>query len=134
MMTSHATYQVVGAFWYLFSVESELRCWRRALKNTSHSQDSYLSCEHYNQAFFSLLNNSCKFIDPDDIKDSEFNFGIFLEALKSQIVESTTGFPQKFFYCFWWGLRNLRLDLIFFFLDFHMQDSHFLNFNFCLLT
>lgn len=36
-----------------------------------------------------------------------FNFGIFLGALESGIVESTY-FPKKFFYCFWWGLRNLR--------------------------
>ncbi|KAH9646549.1 Cyclic nucleotide-gated ion channel 1 [Citrus sinensis] len=35
-----------------------------------------------------------------------FNFGIFLGALESGIVESTY-FPKKFFYCFWWGLRNL---------------------------
>ncbi|CAJ1974374.1 unnamed protein product [Sphenostylis stenocarpa] len=35
-----------------------------------------------------------------------FNFGIFLDALQSGVVESRD-FPQKFFYCFWWGLRNL---------------------------
>ena len=45
------------------------------------------------------------------IKEDEnyfFNFGIFLDALQSGVVETSTDFPQKFFYCFWWGLRNLR--------------------------
>lgn len=36
-----------------------------------------------------------------------FDFGIFLDALQSGVVE-TKDFPQKFFYCFWWGLQNLR--------------------------
>ncbi|KAL1344320.1 hypothetical protein AAHE18_08G038200 [Arachis hypogaea] len=35
-----------------------------------------------------------------------FDFGIFLDALQSGVVASED-FPQKFFYCFWWGLQNL---------------------------
>ncbi|GLT53352.1 hypothetical protein SLA2020_266300 [Shorea laevis] len=41
-----------------------------------------------------------------DSKYTLFDFGIFLDALQSGVVESTD-FPQKLFYCFWWGLRNL---------------------------
>ncbi|XP_057454795.1 cyclic nucleotide-gated ion channel 1-like isoform X2 [Lotus japonicus] len=106
MLGSH----VVGAFWYLFSVESEVRCWRRLLKNTTYSHDSYLSCGQGNPIVLSLLNSStsCPYIDPDDIEDpTVYNFGIFIEALKSRVVESTADFHQKFFYCFWWGLRNV---------------------------
>ncbi|OWM70388.1 hypothetical protein CDL15_Pgr027344 [Punica granatum] len=44
---------------------------------------------------------------PDDITNSTvFNFGIFIDALQSDVVEKKD-FPRKFFYCFWWGLRNL---------------------------
>ncbi|GMN44440.1 hypothetical protein TIFTF001_013629 [Ficus carica] len=57
MLASH----VLGAFWYLFSIERETTCWQDACGN----------------------------------------------ALQSGVVESSTDFPQKFFYCFWWGLRNL---------------------------
>ncbi|PNX92099.1 cyclic nucleotide-gated ion channel 1-like protein [Trifolium pratense] len=106
MLASH----VVGAFWYLFSIESELRCWRRQLKNTTFFDDSYLSCGRVNPTLFSILNNSttCPYKDPDDIIDpSVFNFGIFIDALMSRVVELNTSFHHKFFYCFWWGLRNL---------------------------
>ncbi|XP_027908113.1 putative cyclic nucleotide-gated ion channel 13 isoform X1 [Vigna unguiculata] len=111
MLASH----VVGAFWYLFSVESRVRCWRRRLKNTTISyHESYLSCRSKNsniQSFpniQSLLVQSCPITDLDKIVDLDaFNFGIFIEALKYRVVESTTDFHHKFFYCFWWGLRSV---------------------------
>ncbi|KAL5062411.1 hypothetical protein RYX36_024148 [Vicia faba] len=106
MLASH----VVGAFWYLFSIESELRCWHKRLKNTGLFADSYLSCGWVNSTVFSLLSNSttCPFKEPDDIVDpTVFDFGIFIDGLKSRVVGSTTDFHHKFFYCFWWGLRNL---------------------------
>jgi len=34
-----------------------------------------------------------------------------MDALTSRVVELNTNFHHKFFYCFWWGLRNLRLVL-----------------------
>jgi len=107
-------YQVVGAFWYLFSVESRVRCWRRRLKNTTISyHESYLSCRSKNSNIQSLPNiqslliQSCPITDLDVDLDA-FNFGIFIEALKYRVVESTTDFHHKFFYCFWWGLRSVR--------------------------
>ncbi|CAJ1950400.1 unnamed protein product [Sphenostylis stenocarpa] len=104
MLASH----VVGAFWYLFSVESRVRCWRRQLKNTTFFHESFLSCGPGQSIVQSLLNHSCPITDPQDIVDLEaFNFGMFVEALKSRVVESTTDFHHKFFYCFWWGLRSV---------------------------
>ncbi|KAJ1414705.1 RmlC-like jelly roll fold [Sesbania bispinosa] len=105
MLASH----VVGANWYLLSIESEVRCWRRELNNASLFHESYLGCGGArDRAVFSRLNSTCSFVDPDQIKDANtFNFGIFFDALDSGVVDSTTDFPQKFFYCFWWGLRNL---------------------------
>ncbi|KAL9304111.1 hypothetical protein ACSQ67_021374 [Phaseolus vulgaris] len=104
MLASH----VVGAFWYLFSVESRVRCWRKQLKNTTFFHESYLSCGSYNSTVQSLLNHSCPINDLQNIGDLEpFNFGMFIEAIKSRVLESTTDFHHKFFYCFWWGLRSL---------------------------
>ncbi|XVF22386.1 hypothetical protein REPUB_Repub12eG0168100 [Reevesia pubescens] len=105
MLASHA----VGAFWYLFSIEREDTCWHDAVG--SGGEEDVLYCHKYtteiNYTLVSLLNNSCPFINPDDIKDAKFfNFGIFIDALESGVVE-TSDFPKKFFYCFWWGLRNL---------------------------
>ncbi|KAK4268874.1 hypothetical protein QN277_022103 [Acacia crassicarpa] len=102
MLASH----VVGAFWYLFSVESELRCWRRELRNASFPTD--INCNQINSSVTTLLNNSCSFKDPDQIDDPKvFNFGIYIDALENHVVESTMDFPQKIFFCFWWGLRNV---------------------------
>ena len=102
------TYQVVGAFLYLISIEREDRCWRNAIGS---GEKSVLYCDKNrarNDTLVSWLNTSCPFTNPDDIKDPEvFNFGIFIDALESGVVE-TGDFPKKFFYCFWWGLRNLR--------------------------
>ncbi|KAF2312154.1 hypothetical protein GH714_028305 [Hevea brasiliensis] len=50
-----------------------------------------------------FLNAFCSVQTP---KTTFFDFGIFLNALKSDVVASND-FPKKFFYCFWWGLRNL---------------------------
>ncbi|XP_022770564.1 cyclic nucleotide-gated ion channel 1-like isoform X1 [Durio zibethinus] len=104
MLASH----IVGAFWYLFSIEREDTCWRNAIGS---GEESALYCDKHgttkNATLVSLLNTSCPFTNPDDIKDPEvFNFGIFIDALNSGVVE-TWDFPKKFFYCFWWGLRNL---------------------------
>ncbi|XWS76884.1 hypothetical protein CRYUN_Cryun01aG0216300 [Craigia yunnanensis] len=104
MLASH----VVGAFWYLLSIDREDRCWRNTIVS---AEESALYCDKngttINHSLVSLLNTSCPFINPDDIKDREvFNFGIFFDALESGVVENWD-FPKKFFYCFWWGLRNL---------------------------
>ncbi|KAJ6340603.1 hypothetical protein OIU77_008377 [Salix suchowensis] len=51
-----------------------------------------------------FLDVSCPIQTPNE---TIFNFGIFLDALQSGVVLSSMDFPQKFFYCFWWGLQNL---------------------------
>ncbi|CAL9008844.1 unnamed protein product [Prunus brigantina] len=103
MLASH----VLGAFWYLVSIERETTCWKAACRNNTaicSSEDLYCdTAKDFKQTTF-FLNSSCPIQEEDK---SRFDFGIFLDALQSRIVESSTHFPQKFFYCFWWGLRNL---------------------------
>ncbi|KAK0582634.1 hypothetical protein LWI29_027909 [Acer saccharum] len=105
MLASH----VIGAVWFLISVERLDRCWNDECKR--HKCDSkYLYCGEVRppSADYSFLNSSCPFISPDEINSSSsvFNFGIFIDALQSGVAEKRD-FPKKFFYCFWWGLRNL---------------------------
>lgn len=38
--------------------------------------------------------------------DILFKFGIFENALKNKVFSSK--FLEKYFYCLWWGLQNLR--------------------------
>ncbi|CAN6710807.1 unnamed protein product [Malus baccata var. baccata] len=105
MLASH----IVGAFWYLFSVEREYRCWRDQC-NGDRLCKKFLYCDSKHDtdaSFVANKNASCPFIDPGDIKNSSvFNFGIYYDALASGVVE-TRDFPKKLSFCFWWGLRNL---------------------------
>ncbi|KAA8540020.1 hypothetical protein F0562_026712 [Nyssa sinensis] len=98
MLASH----VLGAFWYLFSIERETTCWQKACGNHPNCTNASLYCEDFG-GFKTFLNNSCPIQEPNT---TVFDFGIFLNALQSGVVESTD-FPQKLFYCFWWGLQNL---------------------------
>ncbi|XP_028200634.1 cyclic nucleotide-gated ion channel 1-like isoform X2 [Glycine soja] len=99
--------QVVGAFWYLFSIERETTCWQEACqRNTTVCNKADMYCNDYLGGLSKIsafLSTSCP-IQNEDKK--LFDFGIFLDALQSGVVESRD-FPQKFFYCFWWGLKNL---------------------------
>ncbi|KAE8660505.1 Cyclic nucleotide-gated ion channel 1 [Hibiscus syriacus] len=92
MLASH----VVGAFWYLISIEREDSCWSNAI---GEGEESALYCDNHtttvNTTLVKLLNASCPFINPDDIKDFKaFNFGIFIDALESGVVE-TWDFPKN---------------------------------------
>lgn len=102
-------YQVVGAFWYLLSIEQADKCWRDVCKSQRWSY-RYLYCgeDRDGKSVPSKLNASCPFIDPKGNKDTvQFDFGIYADALTSGIVEFND-FSSKIVYCFWWGLRNLR--------------------------
>ncbi|XP_015878232.1 cyclic nucleotide-gated ion channel 1 [Ziziphus jujuba] len=101
MLASH----VLGAFWYLFSIERQTKCWQDACEmNNTLCNTASLYCENSsNIQLRTFLNDSC----PIQEDSPKFNFGISLDALQSHVVDSTTDFPQKLFYCFWWGLRNL---------------------------
>lgn len=99
-------FQVLGAFWYLFSIERETTCWKTACDNLNGCNRDTLYCGHDagDGGTIKYLNESCPILTPNE---TIFNFGIFLEALQSGVVASND-FPEKFFYCFWWGLQNLR--------------------------
>ncbi|KAL0403223.1 UNVERIFIED_CONTAM: Cyclic nucleotide-gated ion channel 1 [Sesamum radiatum] len=99
MLASH----VIGAAYYLLSIERETTCWVRACGNRSACRNTIVYCDADRTGFIQTLNQSC----PIQTSNATiFDFGIFLNALQSGVVESKD-FPQKFFYCFWWGLQNL---------------------------
>ncbi|KAF9667380.1 hypothetical protein SADUNF_Sadunf15G0017000 [Salix dunnii] len=99
MLASH----VLGAFWYLFSIERETNCWRKACGKKPGCKREILFCDG-DVGDVTFLDNYCPIQTPNE---TIFNFGIFLDALQSGVVSSSMDFPQKFFYCFWWGLQNL---------------------------
>ncbi|KAF5816816.1 putative potassium channel, voltage-dependent, EAG/ELK/ERG, rmlC-like jelly roll [Helianthus annuus] len=103
MLGSH----VIGSFWYLFSIDRADDCFRAACNDHMNCDARYLYCGENRKGDYSFLNTTCAPLKPDQIKNStDFDFGIFLDAFESHVVE-TKDFPQKFLYCFWWGLRSL---------------------------
>ncbi|KAL4594946.1 hypothetical protein ACB092_12G055600 [Castanea dentata] len=94
---------VIGAFWYFFSIQRETACWHSVCGNLSECGNSFSCANPDSSVNSTFLDDRCPIHIPNTTK---FDFGIFLEALQSGIVQSSN-LPQKFFYCFWWGLRNL---------------------------
>ncbi|KAG7998213.1 hypothetical protein I3843_01G247200 [Carya illinoinensis] len=106
MLSSH----IAGAFWYLFAVERNDTCWRRACKYSGKCDINYLYCGNKHMGGYSewqkiresVLVRRCSIVDDS----SAFNYGIYTQAVASGIVASRA-FYSKFCYCLWWGLQNL---------------------------
>ncbi|KAK4490899.1 hypothetical protein RD792_001615 [Penstemon davidsonii] len=105
MLASH----VLGASWYLLSIERHATCWKSACRaelNTTGCSLSFLDCgtlshiDRVNWANSTLVFTKC---NPDDT--TFFNYGIFGNAIANNVVSSK--FIEKYFYCLWWGLQNL---------------------------
>lgn len=107
MLASH----VIGATWYLASIGRQHSCWKQ---QCNVEKRGGLSCKY---AFLDC--RSLGLSDREDWlivtevltkcdarkDDSDFKFGMFADAFKSQVASSE--FTDKYLYCLWWGLRNL---------------------------
>ncbi|XP_047956260.1 cyclic nucleotide-gated ion channel 1-like [Salvia hispanica] len=103
MLASH----VLGAFWYLFAVERRESCWSDVCGKSSGCNVDRLYCFGINGVNnMEFLNSSCPLREQNELNSSEFDFGIALDALQAGVAEHDY-FWRKFFFCFWWGLRNL---------------------------
>uniref|UniRef100_A0A2P2NZK9 Uncharacterized protein MANES_11G147300 n=1 Tax=Rhizophora mucronata TaxID=61149 RepID=A0A2P2NZK9_RHIMU len=101
MLASH----VLGAWWYLLSIEREESCWRSVcdLENSSCNY-RFFDCQVLDadrKSWFKSSNvtNLC---NPNN---NYYQFGIYGDALTFGVTNSS--FFNKYFYCLWWGLRNL---------------------------
>ncbi|KAK8489489.1 hypothetical protein V6N13_103672 [Hibiscus sabdariffa] len=102
MLASH----VLGATWYLLSLERQEECWMKVcnlpLVDCGHR---YFDCRSVGDpARFSWLKSSNISVLCDPFSNF-FHFGIYREALRFGVTSE--GFFKKYFYCLWWGLRNL---------------------------
>ncbi|KAL2893218.1 Cyclic nucleotide-gated ion channel 1 [Bienertia sinuspersici] len=104
MLASH----VLGAVWYLLAIDRQGKCWHMSCTGVGcHHLSLYCKDKEKHALNFRLNSSYCNLVDPDHIKDaSVFDFGMYYDALQSEVVQSTHFF-KKLFYCFWWGLRNL---------------------------
>jgi len=97
--------QVLGALWYLFSVQRQESCWREAcLQESPACQTMFFDCKTVsgNRTIWYELSNITSLCTTSS---GFYPFGIYGEALDANLMSSS--FTQKYFYCFWWGLKNL---------------------------
>ncbi|XP_038698239.1 probable cyclic nucleotide-gated ion channel 14 [Tripterygium wilfordii] len=105
MLASH----VLGACWYLVSIERHATCWKSVCKSElgpNRCIPKYLDCGTFDDEDRRVWTNSTAVFsscNPDN--STVFDYGIFANAVTKNVVSS--GFIQKFLYCLWWGLQNL---------------------------
>ncbi|XP_057520056.1 putative cyclic nucleotide-gated ion channel 8 isoform X2 [Amaranthus tricolor] len=108
LLASHVT----GALWYLLAVERIDTCWQKAcLSEGDRCNEDLLYCGNHEIDTYETWRNISveiigKMCSVEDIGPTSFNFGIYTQAISSNIVQSQTFFT-KFCYCLWWGLQNL---------------------------
>ncbi|KAF8378308.1 hypothetical protein HHK36_029647 [Tetracentron sinense] len=111
MLASH----VLGASWYLLSIGRQHTCWRTECgkeENATHiisCNPSFLDCSSLGQIERQSWLNLTHVLANCDASNSDihFKYGMFADAFTNEVVSSK--FIEKYFYCLWWGLRNLRV-------------------------
>ncbi|CAN1228637.1 Cyclic nucleotide-gated ion channel 17 [Linum grandiflorum] len=105
MLASH----VLGASWYLLSVERHTTCWKSICRNETSPvkcELHYLACNAFNQDDRRLwAKNTSVFQNCDPSNKIEFQHGLFENAVTKRVV--STCFMDKYLYCLWWGLQQL---------------------------
>ncbi|XP_050272458.1 cyclic nucleotide-gated ion channel 17-like isoform X2 [Quercus robur] len=103
MLASH----VLGAAWYLLSIDRYSSCWKKYCKEESNSticRLNYFDCDNLiDRKIWESTTNVFKSCNADD--NNEFNYGLFQNAVTKNVLFSN--FIEKYFYCLWWGLQNL---------------------------
>lgn len=107
----HSFTKVIGSCWYLLAIERQEQCWKKVC-------DLHADCEYH---FFDCATLKTLGRGRDDwfissnisslcVPGSQFfQFGIYVDAITFDITSAE--FFSKYFYCLWWGLRNLRYML-----------------------
>ncbi|KAI3782145.1 hypothetical protein L2E82_12178 [Cichorium intybus] len=103
MLASH----VLGAAWYLLSIDRHLSCWKSICHDEKSScKASYLDCHTINdieRKNWANVTNVFKQCTGDD--NLPFKYGIFQNAVQKNVISSSIF--HKYFYCLWWGLQQL---------------------------
>ncbi|KAJ3671678.1 hypothetical protein LUZ60_007757 [Juncus effusus] len=108
MLASH----VLGALWYLLSIERQYYCWQQECRNENGTNGLplcdpvFLDCNTKSRdrdVWLELTSVVSKCDASSD--DSMFNFGMFADVLTKEVIG--VNFMEKYLYCLWWGLRNL---------------------------
>nr|XP_043634683.1 protein CNGC15b [Erigeron canadensis] len=102
MLASH----VLGASWYVLSIERQEACWRDlCIREDPTCEDKFFDCERFHdnnrKTWFQSSNISKQCVPTSGF----YPFGIYGEAVTSEVTSAL--FFNKYFYCLWFGLKNL---------------------------
>ncbi|KAE8696706.1 putative cyclic nucleotide-gated ion channel 15 [Hibiscus syriacus] len=108
MLASH----VLGASWYLLAIERQEACWRSACDLEELTcQYKYFDCHRINDPGRDTWFRSSNITGLCSPNSGFYQFGTYGDALTFDVT--TAPFFNKYFYCLWWGLKNLSsLDRI----------------------
>ncbi|KAI3771988.1 hypothetical protein L6452_03161 [Arctium lappa] len=101
MLASH----VLGAAWYLLSIDRHLSCWKSICKTERTCRPEYLDCSSINLTGYRNWANTTNVFKQCTADDDNFKYGIFQNAVQKNVISSN--FYHKYFYCLWWGLQQL---------------------------
>ncbi|XP_044948986.1 putative cyclic nucleotide-gated ion channel 9 [Hordeum vulgare subsp. vulgare] len=108
MLASH----IVGAFWYLLSIERVTDCWRFSCNEFPGCNQIYMYCgktesnEEYVEwttVIRQVITENCQ---PTDDGEMPFDYGMYSSAVTSDVTASKD-MTTKLLFCLWWGLANL---------------------------
>ncbi|XP_021825978.1 probable cyclic nucleotide-gated ion channel 16 isoform X2 [Prunus avium] len=104
--------QIVGSTWYVLSIRRQYECWKGECSkeiNKTHSPSckiSFLDCSSEGNPERDAWLKITKVAESCDANDDQdFEFGMFAEAFTNEVAGAV--FIEKYFYCLWWGMRNL---------------------------
>ncbi|XP_021663281.2 protein CNGC15b-like isoform X1 [Hevea brasiliensis] len=104
MVGSH----VSGACYYLLSLERIEDCWHSVCNlETSYCPDGFFDCRQVkdprrvNWFLSTNISNQCN----ASMTGSSYQYGIYIGVVQLNVASSA--FMNKYFYCFWWGLKNV---------------------------
>lgn len=96
------------------SLGRQFSCWQTECKKENSLRlvtclANYLDCNSLDHPDRQYWLNVTKVVGKCDAKNNNihFKFGMFQDAFTNDVV-STPRFIEKYLYCLWWGLRNLR--------------------------
>ncbi|KAI4383795.1 hypothetical protein MLD38_009594 [Melastoma candidum] len=102
MLASH----VLGACWYLLTVEAQQMCWRNVCDMLNKScDDGFFDCHKAHNPVRDAWFKSSNISYLCDPASNFYDFGIYGEAVTAKATGSP--FFNKYFYGLWWGLKNL---------------------------
>ncbi|GJN28607.1 hypothetical protein PR202_gb16810 [Eleusine coracana subsp. coracana] len=103
---------VLGAMWYLLSIERQYTCWMEVCHNENGTtaaiplcELSYLDCRTVKDPARAAWHERSTIRTRCLVPDATYEYGLFSDALN--LDRLGVPFVDKYLYCLWWGFRNL---------------------------